>query len=243
MGTVGEHIRILHTNDLHGSLDAKRVERLAALRSQADCYFDTGDCIKTGNLGVPLRPEPVWPLLASLNCSASVPGNRESHLLKSTFEAKIAGHAHPILCANLFDRSGNLILPESMVLSVGEVKVGVFGVMVPMVTERMKSKSLSQFLWTSPIEAALRVSEELRSHCDLLIALTHLGIRQDQALAEADGRIDLILGGHSHTVLTEPLQIGPTWICQGGSHGRYIGRYTWKMGRGLIESELLPWLP
>lgn len=236
-------IRILHTNDLHGSLDQRRFEILKQAREGCDLYFDTGDCIKTGNLGIPLRPEPVWSLLADLDCTASVPGNRESHVLRSAFEAKIAGHQHPILCANLYDKDGQRILPPSLTLEVKGVKVGVFGVMVPMVTERMKSQAVSQMIWTPPIPEAVRAGRILRQSCDLVIALTHIGFKQDQALAAATDDIDLILGGHSHTLLNPPMQVGSTWICQGGSHGKFYGRYEWESGTGSFSAELKPWLP
>jgi len=233
-------IRILHTNDLHGALDENRLRLLQAVRSEADLYFDTGDCIKTGNLGVPLKPEPVWGRLAALQCTASVPGNRESHPLKAAFEAKLAGHAHPILCANLFDKEGNRPLPASLVLEVRGIKVGVVGTMVAMVTERMSSKAVSSYLWTPPIPAAIDEAQRLRPSVDFLIALTHIGYKQDQILAET-GVFDLILGGHSHTVLEQPVLVGRTWICQGGSHGRYIGRYTWTPGAGELDGELVAW--
>ena len=234
-------IRILHTNDLHGTLDQRRVDILKSVRHKCDLYFDTGDCIKTGNLGIPLRPEPVWSYLAELNCTASVPGNRESHVLRSALDAKLAGHQHPILCANLYDKAAEKILPASTTLEVQGLKVGIFGVMVPMVTQKMKSQGLSQMLWTQPIPEAIETAQELRQTCDLVIALTHIGHRQDQALAESTKNIDLILGGHSHTVLEEPTLVNQTWICQTGSHGRYYGQYEWQSGIGLTQAHLSTW--
>lgn len=236
-------IRILHTNDLHGSLDQRRVEVLQAVRQDCDLYFDTGDCIKTGNLGIPLRPEPVWPLLASLDCTASVPGNRESHVLRSVFEAKIAGCQHPILCANLYDKDGQRILAPSFIREAKGLKVGVLGVMVPMVTKRMKSKAISQMIWTAPIPEAVQAAKALRQTCDLVIALTHIGIKQDQALAEATQDIDLILGGHSHTLLDPPVQVGSTWICQAGAHGRFYGQYEWEANSGDLSAKVGSLLP
>jgi 5'-nucleotidase len=238
---TSQNLRLLHTNDLHGMLNERRVEALASERVAADLYFDSGDAIKTGNLGIPLKPEAAWEYLAELRCSASVPGNRESHMLKSAFEAKITGHRHPIVCANLYDKEGARLLPPSLTLEVGGLRVGILGVMVPMVTERMRTKSLSQMLWTSPIPEAVSVAKELRQTSDLVIALTHIGLRQDQALAAATQDIDLILGGHSHSILEQPLKVGQTWICQGGSHGRFYGKYEWEMKKGLVAAKLVPW--
>lgn len=233
-------ITILHTNDFHGHLDAVRLERLAALRLESDLYFDNGDAIKAGNLAIPLRADPVWPRLAELRCTASVLGNRETHVLESAFRKKIEGASHPLICANLRRRDGSRPLAEILVVEAAGLRIGVVAVMVPMVTERMKTQAASAFLWDPPIPTAVAWAERLRSEVDLLIALTHIGFRQDQALAEATSHFDLILGGHSHTVLAEPALVGRTAILQTGSHGRYAGRYVWSPKVGLKSAELIP---
>jgi len=204
-------------------------------------YFDSGDCVKAGNLAISLREEPVWSHLAELRCTASTIGNRESQVNEAAFWMKMKGYRHPVLCANMRRKDGTYPLQNELELECGGLHVGVFGVMVPMVTERMKlSAAASSFLWEQPIPVAREVVKRLKVSSDLLIALTHIGLREDRKLAEACPEIDLILGGHSHDVLEEPERIGKTWICQGGSHGRFAGVYRWTPGAGLTESELVP---
>ncbi|KAL4921660.1 Metallo-dependent phosphatase-like protein [Aspergillus aurantiobrunneus] len=59
----------------------------------------------------------------------------------------------------------------------------------------------------SPVQAACRLAHHLRvnERCDLVIALTHMRVPEDMAVANAtvsgDSRIDLLLGGHDHDVL------------------------------------------
>lgn len=234
-------MRILHTNDLHGKLDDLRQAALAKLRTEADVYFDCGDCIKSGNLAIPLKPEGVWPRLAALECTASVMGNRESHPLEAPFRAKVAGAVHPILCGNMVRRgTREQVLPGSMLMDVEGLKVGVFGVMVPMVTERMATRVASQFLWGEPLAAAMQLAAELRPHVDCLVALTHIGIRKDLELADKCQDLDLILGGHSHTVLEKPERVGKVAVCQTGSHGRFAGLYEWSADGGLTSYRLVP---
>ena len=204
-------------------------ERLAARRTGADLFFDSGDSIIAGNLGVPLRPEPVWPLLAKLGCTASVPGNRESHPLAAAFRAKLAGAEHPILCGNLRLKDGARPLPGTLTLEVNGLRIGVAAAMIEMVTARMKTQAASAYLWDPALPCLRELGEELRPKADLLVALTHIGYRRDVELAQ-DGLYDVILGGHSHTVLKEPERVGKTWVCQGGSHGRFVGVYRWDGG-------------
>lgn len=226
-------LRILHTNDFHGKLTQELVAEIQSIRSQdPSClYFDTGDVIKAGNLAIPLRPEPAWSLLAEAGCDASVPGNRESHILEAAFRAKIAGLNHPLLCANFYDRRGDRVLAPYRILTKSGLRVGVFGLMVPMVTAQMAARAASAYLWTQPIAEANQIVPELRSQCDLVVALTHIGYRRDIELAQTAPGIDIILGGHSHTILEHPVQEGKTFIAQGGSHGRFLGDYRWEDGK------------
>jgi len=234
-------LRILHTNDLHGKLTPSVAKQLAEMRAECDLFFDTGDCIKAGNLAFAVRPEPVWPILANLNCTASVPGNRESHLYEFALRMKFAGHQHPILCANLARKNGGAIFPPSTILQIRNLRVAVFGVMVAMVTPKMASQAAATLTWRAPIEVAVEQANRLAKESDLVIALTHIGLRQDQLLAQATSDVQIILGGHSHSVLTTPERVGQTWIAQGGSHARFAGIYDWD-GTAL-SGELRPLVP
>lgn len=217
---------ILHTNDFHGGLTAERFESLRNLRTEADLYFDCGDAVTFGNVAIPIVPDPVWPRLSELRCDASVPGNREFHVLAPVFTSKMRGAAHPILCANLFHRDGGPVYPPSIVLESREGLVGIVGGMVPMVTERMAARHVSAYVMTPPIPAIAAEARRLRGQVKTLVALTHIGLRRDRELALACPELDLILGGHSHDLLLPEL-VGEVWIAQSGSHGRFAGLYRW----------------
>lgn len=234
---------ILHTNDLHGKFGEREAELVAQMRKDADFYFDCGDCVKSGNIGIPVGQDPTWHYLHVAGCDASVPGNREFHVNSRGFRAKIAGSMHPILCANLVwngrarqPLQGDQVTPLPTHVLFGEV--AVFGLMVPMVTERMAARHLSSFLNTPPIPAAKQMVEKLRSSCRVLILLSHLGFAKDVALASEVKGIDIILGGHSHDRIDPPERVGDTWICQAGSFGSEVGRI--ELTRGGLKSRMLP---
>jgi 2',3'-cyclic-nucleotide 2'-phosphodiesterase (5'-nucleotidase family) len=73
------------------------------------------------------------------------------------------------------------------------------------------------------------VANSLRERNDLVIALTHIGFKEDQKLAESSTNIDLIVGGHSHTRL-ESLAIvqnqngNDVPVVQTGATGAMIGK-------------------
>jgi 2',3'-cyclic-nucleotide 2'-phosphodiesterase (5'-nucleotidase family) len=216
---------------MHGTLSDEVFEKLKVLRSGCDLYFDCGDCIKTGNLGIPLGTDPVWAKLDALSVDSSVLGNRETHPLAKVQRDKLRGVAHHVVVANMWNLDGESFTNRSLTFQdVNGLKIGVLGVMVPMATEQKRDKALWSTRWTQPIPEAVKMAESMRAECDLLIALTHIGFKRDIELAQSAPQIDIIFGGHSHTVLTKPHREGRTYICQGGSHNRFAGVYEWSDG-------------
>jgi 5'-nucleotidase len=132
---------------------------------------------------------------------------------------------NPVLCANILAR-GNARLPvrSHLILETPVGRVGIFGVTVPMITERMLSHHVSAYVFDDPIRVGAEMAERLRPQVDLLIALTHIGLKQDIELAKRAPQIDLIIGGHSHSVLEEPQREGRVAIVQAGSYARFVGR-------------------
>jgi 2',3'-cyclic-nucleotide 2'-phosphodiesterase (5'-nucleotidase family) len=221
-------LHVLHTNDFHNSLDdggaARLREAVAALDGAPYILLDAGDAIRAGNVGVNPFGEPILDRMSALGYHAMTMGNREFHVWQAALETKINRARFPILCANVRPRgSHTLPVQPNVTLSVGGLSVAVFGLTVPMVTERMKVAAISSFVFDDPVTAAKRQVAELRYAADVLIALTHIGLTQDERLAREVSGIDLIVGGHSHSVLEEPRVVNGTPIVQAGWHARYYG--------------------
>jgi len=158
-------------------------------------------------------------------------------VLEYGLKAKLMGANHPLVCGNWTDRDGKLVFPGTFETTVNSVRIGVIAAMVPMVTSRMRTQAASAYLWRPPLETLREDAARLRPKVDLLIALTHIGHRSDVELAQNNPGIDVILGGHSHTVIQTPERYGSTYLCQGGSHGRYAGVYQWdgSLSGGLVS--------
>ena len=224
-------LHVFHTNDFHGRLTEDGAARIkaaiAALHGEPYLLLDAGDAIKAGNIGVNPFGEPILETMSDLGYQAMTMGNREFHVWQAALETKIAQAKFPVLCANVRPRtSATLPVQPHVTFTLGGLRVAVFGVTVPMVTERMKIAALSSFVFDDPLAAAKKQVAELRPDADILIALTHIGLTQDKRLAEAVSGIDLIIGGHSHNVLTAPEIVNGTRIVQTGSHARFYGRLT-----------------
>jgi 2',3'-cyclic-nucleotide 2'-phosphodiesterase (5'-nucleotidase family) len=239
---------ILHTNDMHNVL-ARDEQRAAQLMEMVEAeranppvlLLDAGDAIGAGNLTFNPAGEAILERMAAIGYHAMTIGNREFHLTEIGFTTKLNRARFPVLCANIRAR-GNARLPvrSHLILETPVGRVGIFGVTVPMITERMLSHRVSAYVFDDPIRVGAEMAERLRPQVDLLIALTHIGLKQDIELAKRAPQIDLIIGGHSHSVLEEPQREGRVAIVQAGSYARFLGRVEVDLaGQTTISGRLL----
>jgi 2',3'-cyclic-nucleotide 2'-phosphodiesterase (5'-nucleotidase family) len=171
--------------------------------------------------------------MSELGYDAMTVGNRESHPRREIFPRKLEGARFPVLCGNLTARPGAPVPTRPWVaLNRGGVRVAVMGLTVPMFTRKMWSQALCDYLYESPLQTARALAAELRPQCDLLIALTHIGLREDEALAAAVPEIDLIVGGHTHADLAAPVKVGGTSILHTTAYAFSVGRACLERGAG-----------
>jgi 2',3'-cyclic-nucleotide 2'-phosphodiesterase (5'-nucleotidase family) len=236
-------LHVLHTNDFHNCL---RPEGEAVLRAAIDglngapyVLIDAGDAIKAGNIGVSPFGEPILERMSGLGYHAMTMGNREFHVWKSALQTKIADARFPILCANIRARQEATLPVEALVtVETGGLRVVIVGVTVPMVTARMTVAALSSFVFDDPVATAGELVAANRRRADIVIALTHIGLREDRRLAKTVSGIDLIVGGHTHAVLEAPEVIAGTPIVQCGAHAHFYGHVQLSVGAGgvLVKS-------
>lgn len=116
-------------------------------------------------------------------------------------------------------------------VTVGCVRIGFFGLVTRPWNERGEQYD-GPYLPDCPglrsdFNHAAIVREIVRRHrreVDLLVLVSHLGIHDDIRLAQEVAGIDLILGGHSHTTMTQPQWVGDTMIVHTGAHAEHLGR-------------------
>ncbi len=234
-------LHIIHTNDFHNSLNADGAQKLrdaiAALNGEPYLLLDAGDAIKAGNIGVSLAGEPILETMSDLGYHAMTMGNREFHVWQTVLQTKIKNAHFPILCANVRAKHEGAALPvvPHVKFSVGGLVIVVVGVTVPMVTEKMAAAAVSSFLFDDPVAVMQKQVTDLRYQADVLIALTHIGLREDERLAQTVKGIDLIIGGHSHVVLDEPKIVNGTPIVQAGWHAKYFGHVQMNYSRNGVE--------
>ncbi len=247
-------LTIFHTSDLHNKLTEPLACNLRDLKSQHpnSLMLDSGDAIWAGNIFWRPGGEPILDLMNSVPYDAMCMGNREYHFLSKGLTEKTSRANFPVLSANLRSTNpahinvvaGPLSRPfsgiqESVTIDVG-FRVTIFGLTVPCITESMRIKRLAHQYFIDPIEAAADLAPRLRAECDLLIALTHIGLDKDRELAHAAPDIDIILGGHTHTV--EEAEVGNTKIFHSGAYAKSVHKIDVQFDAGAVTltSELIP---
>jgi len=228
-------LTLLHTNDFHNHLNARQADFIRAAKAAREdvLLLDSGDAVSAGNVGVRPGGEPILTLMSETGYDAMTLGNREFHVADALLRLKIGKALFPILCANIRwreDQGETLPVVPSFVKTLPNgLRVGVFGLTVPMVTPRMTARLVSAFVFDDPVMVARRQIEALRPLVDALVALTHIGLREDERLAASCPELDLIVGGHSHNKLGEPKVVGGVPIVQAGWFGHFLGEteLTW----------------
>lgn len=135
----------------------------------------------------------------------------------------------------------------TMLLERGGVKFGIFGLMG---VDADECAPTSGFVLQDPIAAAQRCVEELKAQgAEVIICLSHSGtgetilVSEDEELARAVAGIDVIVSGHTHTLLEQPLLVKDTYIVSAGPYCANLGSMTlrWENGRKVLEDyRLIP---
>lgn len=230
-------LTILHTNDFHNHLSeaqaAKLKERRAAL-GESGLLLDAGDAISSGNITYKPGGEPILDLMNDAGYDAMTVGNREFHFSQPGFCAKLGRARFPVLCANVRANGSETKLPVVPYIEkvVGGMRVTIFGLTVPMITERMLSRKVSSYVFDDPLKTAESLVPTLRPGCDLLVCLSHIGLAMDRELAERSLGIDLIIGGHTHALLETGERFAHTLVVQAGWWGRYLGAVVAQVDEG-----------
>ena len=251
-------VTFLHVNDIHGHTDLYNINghsvggypRLAtavqAARAEksADRIFliHAGDEFSLHTVG---EPSPGEKLTTSTKGAANValmnqigfdlwtPGNGEFYgglgLLKQRF-SEFRGQT---LSANLYSRlDGKLLFKPYIIQEVRGLRIAFFS--VNFIHEKYPTCLMIRM--ENPIETAKKLVPELRQQADFVVAVTHIGLDADRQLAQSVDGIDLIIGGHSHSVLpngtaTKSPDGQDVVIAQAGEYLNYLGRVDLEVAR------------
>lgn len=244
-GKRAETVYIISTNDIHGAIGM--FPNLASLvedyrgREGTLILVDAGDRW-TGNPYVDRaqeRGKPVTELMAALGYDVITLGNHEFDFGQEVLAARLAEVDIPVVLANADTRQSELpaIPPHMTVETPAGHKITFLG-LVETSDNGHPSGHTDAYrgitFYPAPDVAA--GYSHLSDSCDVFVALSHLGYDADVGLAASVPGLDLIIGGHSHTLLEEPERAGGVLITQAGSRLEYAGVTTIGLRSGEIVS-------
>ena len=137
-------------------------------------------------------------------------------------------------------------ITDYVVIERDGLRIAVFGVLG---VDADDCAPMSGMEFTPIAEAAQRVVDEIRSGeaADFIICLSHSGTEnregEDYELAKAVSGIDLIISGHTHTTLDEPVVVNDTVIASCGEYAQKLGRVVLEKTEGKTTMETYELIP
>ncbi len=242
---------ILHTNDMHSKIDDfDKLAYLAdSIRKEHRYVFlvAAGDNF-TGNPIVDMYPEKGYPMIDLMNragFSVSAFGNHEFDLGQETLDKRRKEASFPFISANIDVQESGLKKPKPYkILKAGRVKIPVVS-FIQLGDKGLPDSHPSKLEGLRFTPALERAKDFLwlKEKYGLFMALTHLGVEGDVPLAERYPELDVIIGGHSHTLMNQPMLVNGVMIAQAGSGLRFVGKTTLTIAGGKITGknyELIP---
>lgn len=242
------NITLLHSDDMHGDFMAEVEEGsgeligglgllsgyISKVRAEEKnvIYAIAGDMVQGSLIDAEYKGASTIELMNFLSPDVVTLGNHEldyglPHLL---FLEKVANF--PIVNANLYMKKyGKRLMTPYIILDVDGFEIMFIGI----ITETtMDSIALDQLIGTfvSIEDAAAEVGKICNAYknhdIDLTIALTHIGFESDLQLAKLlkpEWGVDMIIGGHTHTILEQPAIVNDILVAQAGYSTDQIGRF------------------
>ncbi len=240
---------ILHTNDIHSHLTpfdipgtgknlggaARHYEFINAVRKNHPdaLLLDAGDIFQGTPFYTFFKGEADIKSFSLLKYDATTLGNHDvddglNNLLKQLKHANF-----PMLCANVFYKKNHKpVFKSHIILERFGLKIAVMGAIGKNAWDVIPAKLLKDIYIIDEKKTINELAAKLRKKADLVILLSHLGYEPDLDFAKNAKNIDIVVGGHTNTILRKPHfidngaenGIGGTLILQGFKWGVYIGR-------------------
>jgi 5'-nucleotidase len=265
-------LTILHTNDTHSRLepfpmDGGRNQGLGGITGRTSLIqkirqeeknvllLDAGDIFQGTPYFNIYKGEPEIKAMTAMGYDACTIGNHDFDAGMENLATQLNRHAKfPMLIAN-YDFSGTPMEHKTIpykIFKKEKLKIGVFGISIEgkgLIPDALFGAT--QYL--DPISKANETATILKKEkgCDMVVCLSHLGYKysdnkvSDEVLAKETAHIDLIIGGHTHTFLNEPVKMKnkngeDVVINQVGFAGIILGRLDFEFskfsGKKLVQN-------
>lgn len=244
-------IVIYHSNDLHSRLE-QAAKIITMINDGRQLYgaehviaVDLGDHMDRARMETEGTDGQLHQAL--LNAAAYdviTIGNNEGLTFTSQQLDRIynGSNSFQVICCNLKQQDGQLPawLARSTIVERSGIKVGF----IAATANFSDFYTLMGWETTDPLPQIKQEAERLRTECDVIVLMSHLGIRYDQQIADEIPHIDVILGSHTHHLFDPPEYRNGVLMCAAEKFGSYLGKvriaYDELTEAFVMEGEVIP---
>ena len=210
------HTVILHTNDVHGAIEGYAY--VAALKAEYEAQgaevilVDAGDYSQGTTYVSTTKGADAVDMMNVTGYDIATLGNHEFDYGYAQLAENMKKAEFKVICADILDAEGKPVFDANYTYTnKGGLKIGFFGLDTPEAQTKTNPALIQglTFLTGDELFAAAQAQVEALADADLVVCLAHLGVddesepyRSTDLAAKVSG-IDIIIDGHSHTVMTE----------------------------------------
>ncbi|AFM26414.1 bifunctional metallophosphatase/5'-nucleotidase [Desulfomonile tiedjei] len=248
------NLTILHMNDPHAHYVPKKEKESAmggfgkaltvmnqvraanAEQGKETLTFMAGDLLTGTPFSAVFKGSLGVELMNVMGFTAMAVGNHEfDYGQENLMKNLLPKMGFPLLSANIRTSKGDRVFEASITKKFpkSDTRVIIFGLTTKDTPVTTHPRNVEGLIFEDPIKAAKEIVKDT-ADSDLVIALTHIGVDQDVKLAEAVPEIDVIVGGHTHTNLPQPLKVGNTLIVQADAYSEYVGKLDLEVSGGNV---------
>lgn len=165
-------------------------------------FLMAGDTISPSVESITLKGAQMIDAWNTIGLDYATFGNHEFDFGPATLKDRIKESKFGWIAANVIDRTTGKTfgdVPSYVIREFGGVKVGIFGLVLP--ETKSTSRPGDDVEFRNPCDTAKQMVSELHAQgAKVVVALTHLSMREDKEVARC-ADVDVIIGGHEHTLL------------------------------------------
>jgi 5'-nucleotidase/UDP-sugar diphosphatase len=243
-----DRIQLLHTDDIHGHLDADIVQsanasstfraggmaqlagQVAVLRARAPertLLVDAGDAWQGTFISNANKGEAVTKAMNLMRYDALAIGNHEFDWGQDVLAQRAKEATFPFLAANVIEtRTGAspTYLKPFVVRDLGIARVGIIGLTNPGSAAIVKATSVAGLQFKPAADSVRPLIGEVQKQADIIVVAAHVGLVDAVQLARDVPGIDVIVAAHDHLPVQTARVEGRTTIVNAGAYTQYLGR-------------------
>ncbi len=202
------------------------INRFRSEKPGKSILVDSGDTWHGSGLAVFDKGVSMVKIMNKIGYDAMAPGNWEYFYSKDRFLDLVEQADFPVVAYNLVDKDwGDPVLDQYTIKEIGGLRVAIVGMTYPWTA--LTSSIIGAAKWwkfgiqeSEAQELINRIREE--ENTDLIVVISHGGFGYDQKFAKRVDGIDVLVSGHTHNAVFEPVIWNDTIIYEAGAHAEFV---------------------